>query len=131
VSTVIRLANISDADHIASLVQRYWEFETIPGFDRPRITTLLAAFLRQKERGACWLAMKVDKPIGYLLAVYVFSLEHGGMMAEIDELRGPRPAIQWSGNRAIARSRARNDTGRPYSHATTIESPESKRKTFL
>jgi GNAT superfamily N-acetyltransferase len=83
---VIRLAHLSDADNIASLVQRYWEFEAIPGFDRSRITILLTAFLRQKERGACWLAMKDDQPIGYLLAVYVFSLEHGGMMAEIDEL---------------------------------------------
>jgi GNAT superfamily N-acetyltransferase len=84
--TAIRLAHIADADHIASLVRSYWEFETIPGFERARITALLTAFLRQKERGACWLATKDEQPIGYLLAVYVFSLEHGGMMAEIDEL---------------------------------------------
>ena len=83
--TVIRLAH-PDADNIASLVQRYWEFDAIPGFGRSQITALLTAFLRQKERGACWLAMKDDQPIGYLLAVYVFSLEHGGMMAEIDEI---------------------------------------------
>jgi GNAT superfamily N-acetyltransferase len=82
----IRLAQTSDADNIASLVQGYWKFETISGFERSRITTLLTEFLRHRERGACWLAMKDDQPIGYLLAVYVFSLEHGGTMAEIDEL---------------------------------------------
>ncbi len=27
-----------------------------------------------------------DRLVGYVLAVYVFSLEHGGLMAEIDEL---------------------------------------------
>lgn len=32
-----------------------------------------------------WIAMDADKPIGYLLAVYVFSLEHLGLTAEIDE----------------------------------------------
>jgi GNAT superfamily N-acetyltransferase len=84
--TRIQLARTSDAANIASLVQGYWQFETIPGFERSRITDLLSAFMRQKERGACWLAMKDEQPIGYLLAVYVFSLEHGGMMAEIDEL---------------------------------------------
>jgi GNAT superfamily N-acetyltransferase len=84
--TAIRLAHTADAAGIASLVQSYWQFETIPGFERSRITDLLSAFMRQKERGACWLAMKDEQPIGYLLAVYVFSLEHGGMMAEIDEL---------------------------------------------
>jgi GNAT superfamily N-acetyltransferase len=82
----IRLAQTSDADSIASLVQSYWKFETISGFERSRITTLLTEFLRHRERGACWLAMQDDQPIGYLLAVYVFSLEHGGTMAEIDEL---------------------------------------------
>jgi GNAT superfamily N-acetyltransferase len=34
---------------------------------------------------AGWIAMAADKPVGYLLAVYVFSLEHLGLTAEIDE----------------------------------------------
>ncbi len=37
------------------------------------------------ERGACWVAQRTGMVAGYLIAVYVFSLEHGGMMAEIDE----------------------------------------------
>jgi GNAT superfamily N-acetyltransferase len=32
-----------------------------------------------------WIAMAADRPVGYLLAVYVFSLEHLGLTAEIDE----------------------------------------------
>ena len=35
--------------------------------------------------GAGWIAEVNGKPAGYLLAVYVFSLEHRGLTAEIDE----------------------------------------------
>jgi len=85
-ATHIRLAGTVDADAVASLVECYWEFEQILGFDRIRVTALLCKFLGETERGACWLALESGQPIGYLLAVYVFSLEHGGLMAEIDEL---------------------------------------------
>ena len=37
------------------------------------------------ERGQIWVAQEGDRSVGYLLAVYLFSLEHGGLMAEIDE----------------------------------------------
>ena len=32
-----------------------------------------------------WIAFTRGQPVGYLLAVYVFSLEHLGLTAEIDE----------------------------------------------
>ena len=32
-----------------------------------------------------WVAWDADSPVGYLLAVFVFSLENGGLTAEIDE----------------------------------------------
>ncbi len=48
------------------------------------------------ERGACWVAEHGAAPAGYLLAVYLFSLEHGGMMAEIDELF-VRPNVRGAG----------------------------------
>jgi len=82
---LIRLARDSDIENLASLIALYWEFENISGFDRARITTLLADFLTRSQLGHCWVAEEGDDLIGYLLAVYLFSLEHGGMMAEIDE----------------------------------------------
>jgi GNAT superfamily N-acetyltransferase len=85
VRSLIRLARDSDIENIASLVALYWGFENIAGFDRTRITTLLADFLTRSQLGHCWVAEEGDELIGYLLAVYLFSLEHGGMMAEIDE----------------------------------------------
>ena len=83
--SLIRLARDSDLENLSSLVALYWDFENIAGFDRARITTLLADFLTQPQRGRCWVAEEGGHLIGYLLAVYLFSLELGGMMAEIDE----------------------------------------------
>jgi GNAT superfamily N-acetyltransferase len=82
---VIRLARNSDIDGITSLVARYWDFESIPGFERSRTVTLLAEFLAQSQRGHCWVAEIDGDLVGYLLVVFVFSLEHGGLMVEIDE----------------------------------------------
>jgi GNAT superfamily N-acetyltransferase len=81
----IRLARDSDLENLASLVALYWEFEGLPHFDRTRVTTLLTDLLSQPKRGRCWVAEEGGQLVGYLLAVYLFSLEHGGLMAEIDE----------------------------------------------
>jgi GNAT superfamily N-acetyltransferase len=85
-SLIIRRACQADIDGIAALVKLYWEFEQIDGFDHSRIATALGNFLGQPERGCCWIAEGDRGLQGYLLAVTLFSLEHGGTMAEIDEL---------------------------------------------
>ena len=83
---LIRAAAMADIAGVASLAERYWEFESIGGFDRPRIETLLGRLLGEPQRGACWVADSDGQLCGYLLAVFMFSLEHGGLMAEIDEV---------------------------------------------
>jgi ribosomal protein S18 acetylase RimI-like enzyme len=83
---LIRLATNSDVAGIAALVERYWEFEAIRGFDRSRIEALLTALLSQPALGAVWIAAAAGVLRGYLLAVYMMSLEHGGLVAEVDEL---------------------------------------------
>jgi GNAT superfamily N-acetyltransferase len=70
---------------LMNLVEQYWSFEGIPGFDARRVESLLRAALFADGRARCWLAEQAGEVGGYLLAVLVFSLEHGGMMAEIDE----------------------------------------------
>jgi ribosomal protein S18 acetylase RimI-like enzyme len=82
----VRLATVADIAEVAALVERYWEFESIGGFDRPRVEALLGDLLAAPERGTCWVAEADGRLCGYLLAVFMFSLEHGGMMAEIDEI---------------------------------------------
>jgi GNAT superfamily N-acetyltransferase len=83
---VIRRASPADAGAIAALAEQYWAFEGLDGFDRGRVAALLAQALADPARAAAWLAEAGGVPVGYLLAVLLFSLEHGGTMAEIDEL---------------------------------------------
>jgi GNAT superfamily N-acetyltransferase len=83
---LIRSAAMEDVAGITPLVESYWEFESIRGFDRTRVESLLRGLLSEPQRGACWVAQADGRLHGYLLAVFMFSLEHGGLMAEIDEL---------------------------------------------
>jgi ribosomal protein S18 acetylase RimI-like enzyme len=83
---LIRAAVTADIAAVASLTEQYWEFESIRGFDRRRIEGLLMRLLAEPELGACWVAQAGGELCGYLLAVFMFSLEHGGLMAEIDEI---------------------------------------------
>ena len=41
--------------------------------------------MRRRSLGNGWIACVKEQPVGYLIAVYVFSLEHLGLTAEIDE----------------------------------------------
>ena len=82
----VRLAAMADVAGIAALAERYWEFEGIGGFDRPRIESLLGKLISARQLGACWVAEADGRLCGYLVAVFMLSLEHGGLMAEIDEV---------------------------------------------
>lgn len=55
------------------------------GFSPARVSTALRAQLADSKMAAAWLAFATDAPIGYLLVVYAFSLEHLGLTAGIDE----------------------------------------------
>ena len=82
---LIRTASPNDVPALVNLVGQYWQFENLPGFDARRAERLLRAALFVDDRARCWMAEQAGEVGGYLLAVLVFSLEHGGMMAEIDE----------------------------------------------
>jgi ribosomal protein S18 acetylase RimI-like enzyme len=82
----VRLAVEADTREIAHLVERYWRFEQIEGFDADEIQKLLGRLVSQPQFGAVWLATMGRDPVGYAVVTFMFSLEHRGMMAEIDEL---------------------------------------------
>lgn len=84
-ATVYR-ATASDIPALLPLVAAYWSFEDISGFEPERVATQLNRLLSEPRLGAGWIATLDGTAIGYLLAVYVFSLEHLGLTAEIDEL---------------------------------------------
>lgn len=82
----IREALPNDVGEVATLIEHYWRFEEITGFDLERTTQVLDNLLKEPGRGAVWLASDGLNPVGYLALVLVFSIESGGLIAEIDEV---------------------------------------------
>lgn len=81
----IRPAAASDIPALLTLVRRYWDFEGIEGFTALRIELVLQRLLADPRLGAVWVAETDRELQGYLIAVLVLSVEHQGLMAEIDE----------------------------------------------
>ena len=84
-TTTVRPAQPEDIDVLLPMIEQYWRFEAIEGFDVGRMRGILARLLEDGSLGRVWIANVYGEPAGYLLAVYVFSLEHKGRIAEIDE----------------------------------------------
>jgi GNAT superfamily N-acetyltransferase len=76
---------LSDVPALLPLVADYWTFEAIAGFEPRRVAVELSRMLSEPNLGAGWIAVAEGGIVGYLLGVYVFSLEHLGLTAEIDE----------------------------------------------
>src|ERR1041384_3936137 len=81
----IQAATVEDIDSLLPMVEQYWRFENIEGFDPARMRALLTRVIEDASLGRAWVARVYGEPAGYLLAVYVFSLEFQGLTAEIDE----------------------------------------------
>jgi GNAT superfamily N-acetyltransferase len=84
-SSDIRLVTAQDIPALLPLVEQYWLFEDIAGFDPARVGRELGRAVADTKLASGWIAFTRGQPVGYLLAVYVFSLEHLGLTAEIDE----------------------------------------------
>jgi GNAT superfamily N-acetyltransferase len=83
---VIRVATAGDMTALLTLIREYWDFEHIDGFDAARLAPVLAELFARPELGCTWIVESSGRAVGYLAAVYVYSLEHAGLTAEIDEL---------------------------------------------
>jgi GNAT superfamily N-acetyltransferase len=81
----IRSAASSDILALLALVRRYWHFEGIEGFAALRVELVLQKLLGDPRLGLVWVAESGGQLRGYLIAVLVLSVEHQGLMAEIDE----------------------------------------------
>jgi len=82
----IRRATPADIPKLLALVRRYWDFEGIKGFAALRVELVLQELLAERAtRGAVWVADSAGTLLGYLIVVLVMSVEHQGLMGEIDE----------------------------------------------
>jgi GNAT superfamily N-acetyltransferase len=108
----IRAATPSDVPELLSLVRRYWELEGIEGFTALRVELTLERLLAEPWLGSAWVAEERGRLAGYLIAVKVLSVEHQGLMAEIDEFfvlpearsRGAGAALLGAAEAALARA---------------------------
>jgi GNAT superfamily N-acetyltransferase len=85
VNAEIRPVTAQDIPALLPLVEQYWIFEDISGFDDARIGREFARATADPAIASAWISVDKGRAVGYLLAVYVFSLEHLGLTAEIDE----------------------------------------------
>ena len=81
----IRPVAQGDIAALLPLVEQYWIFEDIRDFDSASVRRELERACADASLASAWIAYARGKAVGYLLAVYVFSLEHLGLTAEIDE----------------------------------------------
>jgi GNAT superfamily N-acetyltransferase len=81
----VRAATAADIPAVLELVRSYWDFEGISGFNPPRVERVLQQLVGGSPYGAMWVATHEPTLTGYLIVVLVMSLEHHGLMGEIDE----------------------------------------------
>jgi GNAT superfamily N-acetyltransferase len=82
----IRRATNADIPRLLALVRRYWDFEGIHGFEALRVELVLQQLVAERSAsGAVWVADSAGTLVGYLIVVLVMSVEHQGLMGEIDE----------------------------------------------
>jgi GNAT superfamily N-acetyltransferase len=104
----IRPARPGDIPQLLTLIRRYWGFEGIEGFAALRIELLLKELLAGPvARGAIWVAESQGRLAGYLIVVLVMSVEHQGLMGEIDEFFvSPEARSHGTGTRLLAAAEA-------------------------
>src|SRR5690606_16194217 len=54
-------------------------------FQADSLREQLEGLLASPALGTAWIAIEAGQAVGYIIVVYVFSLEHQGLTAEIDE----------------------------------------------
>jgi len=81
----VRRITSAEISAVLPLVDQYWIFEDIQGFDDASVRRELERVCADPRLGAGWIAEDNGRAVGYLLAVYVHSLEHLGLTVEIDE----------------------------------------------
>jgi GNAT superfamily N-acetyltransferase len=104
----IRLARPGDIPQLLTLIRRYWDFEGIEGFAALRIELVLKELLAGPvTRAAIWVAESQGSLVGYLIVVLVMSVEHQGLMGEIDEFFvSPATRSHGTGARLLAAAEA-------------------------
>ncbi|RTY83137.1 GNAT family N-acetyltransferase [Flavobacterium sp. ZB4P23] len=92
----------TDIETIVSLMQEFYAIDNYPiSVDVSK--TLFQEFISNENLGKAWLIISVNEIVGYLILTFVFSFEHQGRIAFLDELYVTEKARgKGIGNEAIA-----------------------------
>ena len=75
---VIRPLKIRDLPQLLKLARAYWQVEKIKGFCDKRYQRVAVKILKNPSMGGVWIATAGQRIIGYLVVVFLMSLEYGG-----------------------------------------------------
>lgn len=79
-----RTAMESDAEVLLDFMQAYYDYDG-HGFDREKARGALVGLLRDARFGRAWLVLDEDRPVGYVVLCFGYSLEWLGRDAFVDE----------------------------------------------
>jgi len=103
----IRPAIPADIPRLLALIRRYWDFEGIADFEALRVELVLKRMLADAALGLIFVAETQRELLGYLIVVLVMSIEHRGLMGEIDEFFVmPAARSQGTGSQLLAAAEA-------------------------
>ncbi len=100
---------IASKEDIPKLVELMAEFYTDAAYslNRNRAAAAFAALLADERLGRAWLIENDSEAVGHLVVVLCFSMEHGGLIAFVDDLFVRRPFRRAGlGGAALAEARA-------------------------
>jgi len=82
---LVRRAHLSDVDALVGLMK---EFYAEAGFELHPAPAAQAfrALMEQPSLGAVWLAAREERPFGFVVLTFGYSMEFGGLRAFVDDL---------------------------------------------
>jgi len=87
---IMRKASLDDIPQLIALMAEFYAEADYP-LNRVRAADAFAALLADERLGRVWLIEKGSDAVGHLVVTLCFSMEHGGLIAFVDDLFVRRP----------------------------------------
>lgn len=84
-AVVFKQGTTGDIEVFLPLVRAYYAYDRHE-YDEAKVRQALVALLGNPVYGRAWLMVDAEKPMGYMVACFGFSLEFGGRDAFLDEI---------------------------------------------
>lgn len=83
--TTFKPISISDCDITLQMMQEFYTIDQYP-FDLEISKSLFKQFVTNENLGKGWLIYFENEVVGYIILTFIFSFEHQGLIAFLDEL---------------------------------------------